>query len=96
MSEPIRITNQAANEMGWTFTVQVGEPPEEYKVTVYSEDHHRLTKGMTPPDELVEKSFEFLLEREPKESILRSFNINVISQYFPDYEKDIQARVRQR
>lgn len=37
------------------------------------------------PQRLVEASFEFLLDREPKESILASFDIEIIPRYFPDY-----------
>jgi len=34
----------------------------------------------------VRESFRFLLEREPKESILREFDLSVIKRYFPDYD----------
>ena len=34
-------------------------------------------------------SFRFLLDREPKESILRNFDIAVISRYFPEYESEL-------
>ena len=37
------------------------------------------------PEELIEASFVFLLERESKESILRKFELPVIERYFPDY-----------
>jgi hypothetical protein len=56
--------------------------------------YERLTGALRPPEELVRKSFEFLLEREPKESILSHFDITVISRYFPDYEEDIAQRMR--
>jgi hypothetical protein len=42
----------------------------------------------------VVKSFEFLLEREPNTSILRSFDLSVISQYFPEYENEIRKELR--
>jgi hypothetical protein len=35
---------------------------------------------------IVDASFRFLLDREPKESILRRFDVSVIPRYFPDYE----------
>ncbi|MDX2343195.1 MAG: hypothetical protein QNL12_05390 [Acidimicrobiia bacterium] len=38
---------------------------------------------------LVEKSFEFLLERESNTSILSSFELPVIDRYFPEYETTI-------
>ena len=37
-------------------------------------------------EELVRASFAFLLEREPKESILKEFDLSVIQRYFPDYD----------
>ncbi|MCI0480202.1 MAG: hypothetical protein L0213_01280, partial [Candidatus Dadabacteria bacterium] len=61
-----------------------------HKVRVGKEDYEKLTGGRVTPGTLVEKSFEFLLEREPKESILRSFDLNVISKYFSDYPRLIQ------
>jgi len=41
-------------------------------------------------EELIRKSFEFLLEREPKESIFSKFNLQIINNYFPEYEKRIK------
>ncbi len=42
---------------------------------------------------LIEKSFEFLLEREPKESILNEFDIIVIVKYFPEYPDKIKKMI---
>jgi hypothetical protein len=42
---------------------------------------------------LVEETFDFLLEREPKESILQSFDLSVVSQYFPEYDHEIRSRL---
>ncbi len=44
----------------------------------------------TEPERLVKASFEFLLEREPKESILKSFELPVIERYFPEYPRKIR------
>jgi hypothetical protein len=41
----------------------------------------------------VTESFRFLLEREPKESILGSFDLTVIGRYFPEYEREIAKRL---
>ncbi len=43
---------------------------------------------------LIEASFRFLLDREPKESILPSFEITVIGRYFPEYEQQISDYLR--
>lgn len=37
----------------------------------------------------VEAVFAFLLEREPKESILARFDVSVVSRYFPEFESAI-------
>lgn len=81
---------------GWTSQVTVSEADSQtsHRVTMTRTTYDRLTDQVCPPEELVRRSFEFLLEREPKESILREFDITVISRYFPDYEKKIQERIR--
>jgi len=49
-----------------------------------------LTGGEISREELIKRSFEFLLEREPKESILPKFNLKIIKNYFPEYEEKIK------
>jgi len=81
---------------GWTFQVTVSEGGGQtsHRVTMTRQVYQRLTEEACPPDELVRRSFEFLLEREPKESILGEFEITVISRYFPEYEPEIRKRIR--
>jgi hypothetical protein len=50
--------------------------------------------GQVALEELVRASFEFLLEREPASSILRTFSLDVISQYYPEYPAQIRDRLR--
>ena len=45
----------------------------------------RLAPGVAP-EHLVEASFRFLLDREPRQSILGRFDLAVIPRYFPEYE----------
>ncbi|MEW6680805.1 MAG: hypothetical protein AB1297_07320, partial [bacterium] len=59
-------------------------------VTLDDGYYQDLTKGNITKEELIERSFEFLLKREPKESILSRFNLKVINRYFPEYEEDIR------
>lgn len=40
--------------------------------------------------DLVRESFSFLLEREAPSSILRQFDLDVIGQYFPEYDGEIR------
>ncbi len=64
----------------------------EHWVRVTQADLERLAPGSDDPTDLVRRSFVFLLEREPKESILRTFELSVIGRYFPDYEATIRRR----
>jgi hypothetical protein len=41
-------------------------------------------------EDLVARSFDFLLRREPATSILRTFDLAVIERYFPEYEKEFR------
>jgi hypothetical protein len=77
------------------FRVRVIEAGSEstHHVTLDTKDHVRLAGGAAEPEELIRKSFEFLLEREPKESILGRFDLSVISRYFPEYEREIKKRL---
>ena len=62
-----------------------------HKVTLKPSYYDKLTNKRVTPEVLVEKSFEFLLERESNTSILRSFDLPVIAQYFPEYERVIKG-----
>jgi hypothetical protein len=74
------------------FEVSVGgRSPTTHRVTAPEEYVRSLTGGRAPGIELLRKSFEFLLEREPNTSILRTFELSVIQQYFPEYEQIISA-----
>ena len=63
-----------------------------HRVRMSRSDLGRLAPGASDPEDLVRASFEFLLEREPKESILPTFDLNVIGRYFPDFEREITRR----
>ncbi len=85
-----------AQDDGWEFQVRVleGRSQTSHRVTMSEKTYEKLTHGIISPEECVRESFEFLLEREPKESILRQFDITKISFYFPDFEKKLQQRLK--
>ncbi len=62
----------------------------QHMVTVPTAYALKLTDGKVSTEQLVKKSFEFLLAREPNTSILRSFELSVIGHYFPEYEREIK------
>ena len=74
-------------------TVKEGRGETRHRVTLRQADYERLSGGRADPETLVIESFRFLLERESKESILRSFDLTVISRYFPEYEREIAQRL---
>jgi hypothetical protein len=74
-------------------TVREGKSQTQHRVTLDKADYERLAGGQASPEELVSESFRFLLEREGKESILRSFDLTVIGRYFPEYERQIKGRL---
>ncbi len=79
-----------------TFQVTVaGSTRTTHRVTVSPDYHRKLTLGKLTPEELVRKSFEFLLEREPNTSILGQFDLPVIGRYFPEYERTIREQIKQ-
>ncbi len=46
--------------------------------------------GEVGVEDLVRRSFDFLLEREPPSSILGRFDLSVIERYFPDYDQQLK------
>jgi hypothetical protein len=77
-----------------TFQVTVrAKSTTVHAVTLRHDDYQRLTGGKVTPEKLIEKSFEFLLERESNTSILSRFELPVIGRYFPEYEKTIVKRL---
>jgi len=66
----------------------------EHDVRVADDYVARLGLPDADRTRLVRESFVFLLEREPKESIMRSFELSVIERYFPEYPQEIVKRLR--
>lgn len=74
-----------------TFEVTVQDSTTTVHTVTASPDYAaKLTGGRVPVARLVRRSFDFLLEREPNTSVLRSFDLPVIARYFPEYERVIR------
>jgi hypothetical protein len=69
--------------------VREGSSETRHEVTLKTSDHQRLSPSEDPAA-FIERCFAFLLEREPKESILSRFDVSVISRYFPEFERVIR------
>jgi hypothetical protein len=77
---------------GWLCRVTVADGGSEtrHSVTFTRADFHRLATSGESPESLVRRSFDFLLAREAKESILRSFALPDIGRYFPGFEDELR------
>ena len=67
-------------------------PATNHLVTLSQDYFQKLTRGRISLKTLIEKSFEFLLERESITMILSRFDLPLIGDYFPEYEKNIVQR----
>lgn len=87
------ITVQEIDSTTFKVTVEKGTTTT-HTVTVSQAYYEKLTNKSVKPEILVKQSFVFLLERESNSSILRSFDLPVIGQYFPEYEKTILGMLK--
>ncbi len=88
----IQVKQLAGDE--WEVSIQ-SSVLTHHRVRITDADLARFSEGRTA-GELLEESFRFLLERESNSSILRAFDLPLIGRYFPEYEQEIRARLRQR
>lgn len=74
-------------------TVVVGQTGDQ---TTHEVTLDRTLLARLAPDEsaesFVRRCFDFLLQREDKESILQRFNVSDIARYFPAFDKTIARR----
>jgi hypothetical protein len=60
-----------------------------HSVTLSDDYYRELSGGHVTEEELIKKSFAFLLERESNAMILRQFDLPLIGSYFPEFEETI-------
>ncbi|MGI8999400.1 MAG: hypothetical protein ACR2GO_06810 [Candidatus Limnocylindria bacterium] len=90
---PLTVTCDA-RDGGWRCSVVVGDDASatEHSVEVDRATLGDLAPGATPA-ELIRESFVYLLEREPRESIMRAFELPMIARFFADYPDAISHRL---
>ena len=64
-----------------------GRTTTTHRVTLTDSYFAKLYPADGTKEDLIRRSFEFLLQREPNTSILSSFALPVIGRYFPEYER---------
>jgi len=96
--DKITIQSQKETAAGWELDVVVGEGKDttRHHVTVDKDYAASLNVGGSTVEMIVETSFEFLLAREPKTSILRTFSLDVIEDYFSEYKPVIKKMMEMK
>ncbi len=86
----------SASADGWVceVTVELDGERTHHTVKVSEADLERWAGGGRREDveDLVARSFDFLLQREPPASILRRFDLSAIRRYFPDYDDQFKLQ----
>jgi len=88
------ITVEKINASTFKVTVKGSNTTTNHTVSLSPSYYKELTGGKISEEDLVENSFEFLLERESNTSILSSFDLPVIGRYFPAYENSIREMLK--
>jgi hypothetical protein len=73
---------------GFTFDVIVHDLRGESRrrVTIEANEAQRWKKLGAAPSRCVEAAMRFVMDREPKESILNAFDTNGVRRYFPRFD----------
>ena len=86
----IRIKRTAEGDpLEFDVVVREGASETRHEVTISREMRKRLTAGKHTAELCIDAAFRFLLDREPKEAILRRFDVAVISRYFSEFERQL-------
>lgn len=87
------ITIKLIKDSDFEVTVKL-KSTTQHVVHLSNDFYKSLTDGKVSHENLIKASFEFLLERESNNSILSRFDLEVISHYFPEYEKEMKKRLK--
>jgi hypothetical protein len=85
----------AGDPVEFEVVVREGKGESRHLVTMTQQTRERLAPSDTA-EHCIEAAFRFLLDREPKESILKRFEVTVISSYFPEFERELPRYFSQR
>jgi len=85
------IVVERKNDREFLVIVKEDDTKTEHIVSLDEDYYQYLSQEKITKEELIQKSFEFLLKKESKESILSRFNLKVIERYFPEYEEKIRV-----
>ena len=74
-----------------TFSVLISSKKNTQHTVKFSDKQRDLYElGHIQKDVIIKIAFDFLLAREPNTSILTNFSIDLISNYFPEFETKLK------
>lgn len=90
--EPIQIFKKKEDALIWEYAVLLGHESRDVGFLVKIDRRHweELTGGRESPEQLVKKCFRFLLKKQSKYSILRSFDLREVHKRFPEFESEMR------
>jgi hypothetical protein len=87
MSEPsISVIAHPGLKLTFDVIVRDGHGESRHQVTIQADEARRWAELGAEPPRGVEAVMRFLIDREPKESILSAFDTNVVRRYFPEFD----------
>jgi hypothetical protein len=87
MSDPsIAVTPHSGAKLTFDVIIRDARGESRHRVTIGADEAQRWTELGAEPPQGVEAVMRFLLDREPKESILSAFDTNVVRRYFPEFD----------
>jgi len=82
----ISVFADPAHELTFEVVVRDARSESRHRVTMQADDAARWAKFGAEPTHCVKAAMQFLLDREPKESILGGFDMRIIRRYFPEFD----------
>ena len=87
----IVVSADSAGELTFDVVLRDANGETRRRVTVSADDAARFAALGADPARAVAAAMAFLLDREPKESIIGAFDITDIRRYFPEFDKAFPA-----
>ena len=89
--EPIQISKKSEKAAEWEYAVLLGHESDDigFLVKINEEHWEELTDRRITPENLIKKSFHFLLKKQSKHSIPQTFNLRDIQRRFPEYVEHV-------
>jgi hypothetical protein len=82
----ISLLADPARPMTFDVVVRDARGESRHRVTMQADEAQRWARLGADPLHCVDAAMRFLLDQEPKESILAAFDMRVIRRYFPDFD----------